>query len=243
MVTDRPDRTESTSIVQPGYVQLEIGWTHAESDEPGADFTTDSFPELLARIGMTPRLELRVGFGGYQWADADVSGEGRFDESGAADSSLGVKLHLADEGETRPEMALLAATSLPTGASAFTSDQADPFAGLLVSKTLSDRFSLGANLGVGWGTVEDGNGDEDTLSRAVWTAALGIGLTERLGTFVELYGDAALSDSGRPANAFDTGLTWLVRPNLQLDCAAGFGISDAAEDWFLGVGVSWRLPE
>jgi hypothetical protein len=33
-----------------------------------------------------------------------------------------------------------------------------------------------------------------------------------------------------------------VRPNLQLDAAAGVGLSSAADDVFVGLGLSVRLP-
>ena len=37
-------------------------------------------------------------------------------------------------------------------------------------------------------------------------------------------------------------LTWLQRNNLQFDVSGGIGISDAADDWYLGAGASLRLP-
>ena len=42
--------------------------------------------------------------------------------------------------------------------------------------------------------------------------------------------------------ALNGGMTWQPRPNVQLDVSGGFGLSDAAPDWFAGVGVSVRLP-
>ena len=86
------------------------------------------------------------------------------------------------------------------------------------------------------------DGERDTLSNAFYTVALGFGLNDRLSAFVELYGDIPASASGGPANSFDGGFTYLVRDNLQLDLAGGVGVSDAADDWFVGLGLSLRLP-
>ena len=33
LVTDRPDQTESSETVGPGYVQLEFGWLHVENSD------------------------------------------------------------------------------------------------------------------------------------------------------------------------------------------------------------------
>ena len=81
------------------------------------------------------------------------------------------------------------------------------------------------------------------ISRFLWTAALGIGATERVGFFVEAFGDSGLSDDGPTETALDGGVTFLIRPNVQLDVFVGAGISDAAPDWLAGAGVSFRLPE
>jgi hypothetical protein len=56
LITDRPDFTESVEAVPSGRVQVEGGITYArEGDEDAA-----TVPELLARIGIMPRAELRL---------------------------------------------------------------------------------------------------------------------------------------------------------------------------------------
>jgi len=101
---------------------------------------------------------------------------------------------------------------------------------------LTDVFSLGYNLGAEWTTEND-----STLSSFVYTVALGAGLTDSWGAYVEFFGDIGLSASGT-ANYFDGGFTYLVAENVQLDVFAGVGLSDDADDWFVGAGVSYRLP-
>jgi hypothetical protein len=66
-------------------------------------------------------------------------------------------------------------------------------------------------------------------------------LTERIGAYVEFFGDVGMSASGE-AHSFDGGFTYLLRENLQLDLFAGVGLSDDADDWFAGTGVSFRFP-
>ena len=64
---------------------------------------------------------------------------------------------------------------------------------------------------------------------------------ERWGAYVELFGEIPANATGRPRNSFDAGVTYLLHPKLQLDTAAGFGLSEDADDWFVGIGVSVRF--
>ena len=241
LVTDRPDQTESASVVSRGYFQLELGWTHTRTETALGDVEIDSLPQTLARIGLTQALELRVGLDGFRWMDAPSSLPAGSDSSGLGDSSVGFKLRLAEERGRRPAAAVLATVSLPTGGDVFTSDRADPSFRISLSNTLTDRLSLGYNAGPAWRTERDATGDLDTLSVFEWTAALGIASTERLGFFIELFGEIALSSDGSSAELIDGGATYLLRDNLQLDASAGVSLSDSSE-WFASLGVSFRLP-
>lgn len=51
------------------------------------------------------------------------------------------------------------------------------------------------------------------------------------------------SASGGPSNSFDGGFTYLLRDDLQVDASAGVGLSDDADDWFVGLGLSLRFPD
>ena len=71
---------------------------------------------------------------------------------------------------------------------------------------------------------------------------MGMGVSDRVGAFVEVFGDIPLNANGGPKNSLDGGLTYLLRDNLQLDAAVGVGISDDADNWFVGLGITVRFP-
>lgn len=238
LVTDRPDQTESAVTVAPGYVQFELGATFSHDGE--GDLDTFEAPGTLVRIGLVERLELRIGWAGH--ISQDIGSEGLFDDSGVGDAELGVKVRLRDERGSAPEMALLVSGSVPVGEAGFTSDRVDPSFRLSLAHTLSDRVGLGYNLGMAWASEPGPGGDVSTLSSYIYTVALGIGLSDNLGAFVELFGEIPGSAPGDPAHSFDGGFTFLLRPHVQLDVAAGFGLTDEADDWFAGVGLSVRWP-
>lgn len=230
LVTDRPDQTESTEIVPKGFVQTELGL----GDADGADSTFGG----LARIGLSPRVELRAGLDELFLSGPDD----------AVDLSLGAKFRLADERESRPAIAIITQLNQKIGDSLSPlSDGLRPAFRLAFSHTLSDRLSLGYNAGVAWDENVEARGmpvvfDRDLTSRFIWTAALGISGTDRVGFFVEAFGDSGLSDDGRSEASLDGGVTFLLRPNVQFDLFVGGGLTDSAPDWLAGAGVSFRLP-
>ena len=241
LVTDRPDQTESAAVVAAGLVQVEAGFTHVEDEPDGGDLVVaDGIGETLVRIGLVRGLELRLGFAGYRLEELDTA-TGETSDEGYGGATLGAKLGLLEERGARPRVALIAGTTIPSGARRFSTDDFDPFVRATASHTLSERLSLGYNLGAAWLTEEDDAGDEDTLSVLLGTVTCGIALSERVATFVELFGESGLSAED-DFTAADAGATWLVLDNLQLDLSGGIGLSESAADWFGGVGVSFRLP-
>jgi hypothetical protein len=50
------------------------------------------------------------------------------------------------------------------------------------------------------------------------------------------------ADEARTQHYLNGGFTYLVSDDIQLDLRAGFGLSDAADDFFAGPGLSIRFP-
>ncbi len=225
LVTDRPDFTESAESVPRGRFQLEGGATHEEGEEG----ETWSFGEALLRVGLSERLELRLEPG--SWVESE--GENGT-ASGLEDAALGLKL----EGPHRPgsstQVALILATSLPTGEEELGSDDPHPEAVLAASWDLTPRLGLGANLG---GGEEEDEGRELLAGRA--SLALGIDLGGGWGAFVEGFG--LYPEGGGSEHFFDAGLTRLVGEDLQVDVRAGHEVGDGGEGaWFAGAGLARR---
>lgn len=244
LVTDRPDRTESAAVVAPGYVQVETGVLLTRDEGGGAEVEGVEGPGTLVRIGLGGRTELRLGWGGWVREEVDGAGPrgGTITVDGAADAEVGAKVRLRNEAGRLPEAALLVGVSVPVGDEELTSDRYDPSILLSLAHTLSERLALGYNAGVAWSSAPGETGATETSSHLVYSAALGLGLGERLGAFAELFGEEPIDAPGSSAVSLDGGFTYLLRPNLQLDLFAGAGLTDDAPDWFAGAGVSFRLP-
>lgn len=226
LVTDRPDFTESAVTVPRGDVQLESGYTFTRAE----DTDEHALGEVLLRIGLVDRLEARIGLGSHAWI-----GAGGEDPAGFEDPSLGLKAVLAREETAGVAAAILAGTSVPIGDADVGEDDWQPEIKLAVSRGLSGALALAANAGYARAS-EDGEGfDQGSAS-----LSLGMGLSERWGAYAETYAIFPASLSGDDEAVLNGGFTYLVHPLLQLDARAGAGLTEAAPDFFVGVGIARR---
>lgn len=246
LITDRPDFTESPVSVAPGRVQLEGGYTFSRVEDERAH----SVGELLVRIGAVDRLEFRVGINSIVFAsepaDSNATAEPGILRSvrGLEDVSLGLKLEvLRPPPATRavPQVAILAGTTLPTGRSGVGSDGLQPGALLAAGWGLTDRLSAGMNVGYAYAAGEDAAGEETRLDELSASVAFGVGLTERLGAFAEWFGIYPLPADLEAENNLDTGVTYLLSPNFQLDARIGVGLGGPRPNFFVGAGAAWRI--
>lgn len=242
IVTDRPDQTESADILQPGYFQLEGGFTYMNATWtfPDNDIKLDynSYTSGgLIRIGVFKSAELRIG-PTFLYDKIKLSSQGSVntqegESSGFLPLQLGTKIKLIEESKYMPSTAFLFTASIP----AISSGDYDNFVStaefrVLLSKTLTDRFSLGMNLGAEYGGSDHAVG--------LYTLSLAGEIYKNLGGFIEVYGN--LADGSEPLHYVDGGLTYRIMKNLQIDLSAGTLYSDEISDFFIGGGISVRLP-
>jgi hypothetical protein len=230
LVSDRPDFTESTGTIAPGHVQMEAGVTWQELGEE--DSLTAG--EVLVRFGLGESLEARLGVG--SWTRVDVPGARL---GGYEDPTVGLKLRLTPTADDRPPgfpaASLLLGTTVPVGSDDLTSDEWEPEARLALDWIVTDLLSVGANVGIAYPSA-----DGDRFDQLLASVTLGIAATDRLGVFVETYGFSEEEPDGDATQYADTGVTFALTDNLQLDARIGFGLNDPSPERFIGVGVAAR---
>jgi len=232
IITDRPDFTESTETVPAGMTQIEAGATYART----GDERSHSLGEVLVRHALGRRTELRLE---VPTLSRTRGAAGR--ESGFEDGSIGFKTMLSQGsggfGLKRPRISLIGDTSLPVGSSRFRERKLQPGVKLLLGVDLSERLSLSSNL-----NYADLSEEGDRFGEFSASLSLGIGVTERVGSYVEVFGffPGGKRDNSRFING---GFTYLVNNDFQLDARLGFGLGNdaAGPDTFFGVGVSRRF--
>ncbi len=238
LVTDRPDQTESTAVMKQGWFQLEAGWSFDASEEVGTTDRNHAVGSSLVRIGVIDRLEARVGLAGWLHGTSTADG-GSESVSGVGDVDVGFKLAIAEQRGVRPSAAIVVRASVPTGHRDVRSEFVEPEVRLALAADLNDKIGIGVNVGPTWIPASSAN---ELITSGLYTLVVGIGATERLGVFVESFGTINLESEGVSRHLLDGGMTMALLDNLQIDASGGVGLNDGAEDWFVGAGISVRLP-
>jgi len=233
--SDRPGVTNPPSVVAPGAIQLEGGFSFERETQAVEPHTsTLTLPQSLLRVGLLSFLEARISADGYVYEKR----HGDANRSSGSDLTLGSRARLFDQRGLLPKTALEFDLSLPTGSATVTSDGVDPSGSVLVEWSFGERFVLDANVVLA--SVTLGKSDPHRAFQVGPSVSLSASMTRRAGAFVEYY--ATLSDRGvADEHSVDGGFSWLVDDNLQLDVSAGAGVNRAAPDYFVSAGASWRF--
>jgi len=232
--TDRPDFTEGPTPVAKGWTQLESGYTFVHDDEDGTDVQDHTFPELLVRHGLATNFEVRLGWEGFSSTRTETGGAVDH-EDGFTDMSVGFKSRLWRQEGALPDFSVIGELAIPVGSDAKTSDHVEPAVKLIWSYELTEAIGLSGNV-----NFAGPYGEEGRFFQFETSVALGLGLGERWGTYVEYFG--LFPAEQEPTQHFvNGGVTFLVTENLQLDARVGAGLNESADDFFAGAGLSWRF--
>jgi len=244
LVTDRPDFTESTEAIQPGHFQLEAGYTFT-FDREGAERVRDhTAPELLLRIGMVERFELRIGWDGYSWTESQfeqVRRAGRRNsrevwEQGSHDLSVGFKYKFVAQNGFVPHLGVIGAINVPSGSAGVSSGDVEPAVVLLWAYDLTDSFALAGNVGLA-GPVDEG----DRFLQASASISGAFSITDRMGAYIEYFGFYPNIEHADAAHFVNGGLTYLINKDVQIDWRIGAGLNEEADDFLTGIGFAWRF--
>ena len=220
IVTDRPTQSAASAVVPKGTSILEYGFIY---ERASANLTNVTWANMLARVGIMEGVEFRLTQNALQVGPSFSSEE---NISGLSPTTLGTKVHLLNEKGALPQTSVIGQVTLENGEGAFRPESPFPEVRLNFSNTLSDQFSLGYNLGMGFP-------DDNTYT--LYTLVLGYALSDGLTAFVEPYGFFFEDTSD---HRFNTGLIYLLKDNFQVDLTVGFGLSESSPDYFIGFGAA-----
>jgi hypothetical protein len=238
LVTDRPDFTEASSTVGRRVAQLEFGYTYTYDSADGVTIRSNSYGEPLLRYGILANwLELRVA---VFPVDQRTKSMGRSNTTGGTeDLYLGFKIGLTPQDGWLPEMAIIPQMTVPSGSRAFTNDEVLPGANWIYGWEINDWLSTAGSTQINR-AVDEGTGRSYSEVAQSWTFAFT--LTEKLGLYTEWFALFPHSaDTAAVEHYFNFGFTWLISNDIQWDIRYGRGLNGAADDYFVGTGLSVRF--
>ena len=237
---DRPGVAETGEVVGKGRVQLETSVQWERQRDDALHTRTLSMPTLL-RIGLGERTELRVETDGRNVIHASDPATGeRSTVAGYADTSLGLKWHVADQQGTgfgTPSLGVLLQADLPSGSRELRGRGLRPSLRLAADWELPGGYGLSVMPGIGADSDDEGK----RYGYGVLAAEVDKEFSERLHGFVELAApQIARASHGGTQVLVDAGLTWLVNKDCQLDVSLIHGLNRRTQDLGIGFGLSIR---
>lgn len=240
--TDRPDVTESPYTINPGHIQVEttlIGYSRSRADAAGVVTDSYEFATTNIRIGVNDSLEFDVVWQPYGIGDPSVD---RPIDRGIGSVTLRAKYNLwGNDGATGvgdTALAILPYVVIPTDDDNGISDSDVGFGVIIpMSIEIGGDFGLGLNVGADF-TKPDKGSPFDAAFLA--SASLGYGLSERAGTYAEVVWQFSRAGEGDIVT-LNTGLTYLLGDNWQLDAGINVGVTRAADPIAPFIGISARF--
>jgi hypothetical protein len=236
--TDRDAFTPATTTAKAGTVLTESSYVWIDNRGLPA---TNSFPELLVRIGARERLEWRFGFnyeqnsGGSVVAAVEV-GEPPREGTGSEEANLlyGIKVRVTDQSDWLPRSAVIV--------EAFT-----PVAGDIWGTEPSATYAFGWELPTAWRLDTAirycrAESEEGWFDRWMPSTVLRIPVTERFEVHAEWFGSwtqGLADDSVQPFAG--PGTHFMLTPTFEIGCRMGWGLTRDAAGYFVDAGVGWRF--
>lgn len=236
LTTDRPDATESPFTVDVGHVQLEMDLVaHSRDREGGDEIRATSVGVVNIRYGVSPRMELGVFVPSWTRQTERSGGGGWSARSGFGDLVARAKFNAWGNDGGPSACGVIVDITLPTADAGLGQDKAQGAVILPLSFDLGGGWGFGAMTGVEFRRDAGASGYRAVV---ISTATVSREITEKLGAFVELTSEAG---DGSHVATCNTGLTFQVDSNLQLDGGVNVGISRFAADAEVFVGLSQRF--
>lgn len=239
LVTDRPDFTEASVTVGRGVAQIEFGYTYTYNNDAGESVRSQSFGEPLLRYGiLADWLEFRIAV--FPVDERTASGGVSNSTGGTEDLYTGFKIALTPQEGILPEMALIPQMNIPTGSNAFTSNSVEPGLNWIYGWEINDFISTAGST-QGNRRIDETTGEAYLEMAQSWTVAYS--LSDDLGAYTEWFAlIPSGADTAQTQHFFNGGFTYLISNDVQFDIRAGVGLNDAADDYFVGTGLSIRFP-
>jgi hypothetical protein len=230
---DRPEVSSNATTVRPGRVQLESGLLFERTRRAGEPTERRLSAEAMLRVGLTERLEARVG------GEPIVRLRGAEDATDVGDFILSAKWRFLDAGDSPwPALALNPLVKLPTASEPIGSGKADGGAILIASFDLPAQLALDTNVGL---AAIGQTRPSGYLLQALVSASLSREIVRRVTAFGEIFYASRDERDGRDQVGLDAGVIWKIHPTFAVDVAVGTSLVGQLPDVFVRAGGSVRF--
>ncbi len=237
---DRPGIADGSGVVGKRRFQIETAIQKEFRSDAGSTEHRLFVPTLI-RFGFDDKWEARIEGNTYTWTRTfdPTSGISRTD--GYSPMSFGAKYHWQDsKGPGHPSLGTIFRLFVPSGSSNFGSHRFQGDWRLAADQDLTRDGSWSLNPNVGIGVYDDGQ--SGVFATGLFAVTLNyFNKAKTLNPFIDTGVQAPEEKRGRTSVIVDTGIAYIVNPNVQLDVSVGTGILGRTPPHpFWAVGISIR---
>lgn len=222
----RPGQAIGAYTVGKKVFQIQTGLSYNQIKN-GIDETKTYLSNTVLRFGIFEKFELS---GVVNWQSDNFKLNRNEEKStGISNTQIGGRLNILERKGAIPAIGIQGRVLFTSLDRNFKNQMVGSKFILSTGNKITDWFSLGTNWGVIW--IGDNHGP-----KSFYIINFSFGLTEKIGAFAEIYG----SFNEFSVN-YDFGFSYLINNDLQLDLSSGWQGNNEITNWFLDIGVSWRL--
>jgi Putative MetA-pathway of phenol degradation len=237
--SNRPSVTEGPFTVDAGHLQFEASFVEFTHDnERGVLEDQLNILPADARIGILNNFEIDVMFDSSLNSLVHGKQTPTQRQVGTGDMQVRGALNLWGDDGGVTAGGVLAFVSFPVESGSFGTNHVQGGIILPIDIKLPAGFEAGAMIESDFDRNEKNDGYGVDL---VHTATISHELVSHVSSYIEYVGISPMSTGRTYLSYFDTGITWALTPDMQLDCGVNLGIADKASDYTVFMGLSLRL--
>lgn len=243
MRVDRPNKTQSPYIIDPGSHNLEFDiftYTRDHDKHKGTNVKTKAYTVFAPtyRVGILHNLEFDALITSHiDVRTHDLIEHTKTRQHGFGDTVLSIKYNFwGNSGNCPTAFGIVPGIKVPTNADDLGNHHVEGTVLLPLDVKISDKMSFGSMVGAShvWG---------DTHRKYVWSFPISGNLsydcTEKLTSYIELFAEKSTERGSRWDVTFDFGSTYALTDDWMIDAGMNIGLSKAADDFnpFIGMAV------
>lgn len=246
LTVDGPGATESPYTVDAGHFQIElslVNYTYEHDTFGGDNFRFEEWDAapMNLKVGLFNSLDLQVLLEPYihQYQREEFEGE-RIEVArhGFGDMTLRLKYNLWGNDRGRTAFALTPFVKVPTSQGGVGSDIFEGGVILPFAAKLPWDFHLG--LTSRFTTAQDILGGRNRHNEFGNSILLAHRIFADVEPYIEFFYNTSTERDVGLVGRFDTGLTWWLTDDLQLNAGVNIGLTKWADNWNLFAGLAWR---
>ena len=243
MSTDRPDKTESAYTVDAGHYQAElsfIDYVYDRHNPEGEEKNVDTFSvvPMNLKAGLTNNVDFQLVMNPYIRERTEENSEVER-KKGFGDIQARVKINFLGNDGGKTAFAMMPFIKFPTNTDNLGNNAIEGGIFFPLAVELPGEWSMG--LMTEFDFNEDPENDDNYLTNFINSITFGHQIFGDLNGYIEFFSNITDGNRSGWIGTVDTGLTYALTEDIQLDAGINIGVTRSADDLnpFLGCSVRY----